>query len=215
MKQKSLSAMLFLGVLGGGFLWGDFSGLMNSAGDFFKGVGKSVEKAAGEATKSAGINLPAAEIDQRSRDALRRLYKTSPEAARLGEKAKAILVFPEVLKAGVGIGGLYGEGTLFRDGNVSGYYSITAASYGLQLGGQSYAYAMFFMDDGSLEYLLEKNQGWEVGTGPSVVLVDKGMASTMNNTTLNKSVYVFTFAQKGLMAGTGIQGSKINRIHPK
>jgi lipid-binding SYLF domain-containing protein len=84
----------------------------------------------------------------------------------------------------------------------------------MQLGAQSYGYAMFFMDDKSLEYL-DKNQGWEVGTGPSFVLVDKGMAKTTTNTTLTSSVYVFTFSQKGLMAGSGFQGSKISRITPE
>lgn len=193
----------------------DFSGLLNSAGDFVKGVGKSVGKATEEVKESAGIDLPAAEIEKRARTALEELYKMSPKAKELGEKAKAILVFPEILKAGVGIGGLYGEGALFRHGSVSGYYSIAAGSYGLQLGAQSYGYAMFFMDDKSLKYLLDNNQGWEVGTGPSIVLVDKGMAMSTTNTTLNQSVYVFTFGQKGLMAGTGIQGSKISRIQPK
>ena len=192
-----------------------YGGLLESAGDFIKGVGKSVGEATEKVAHSAGINLSASELQQHSRQALEQLYKISPKAAQMGKKAKAILVFPDIIKAGVGIGGMYGEGTLFRDGNVSGYYSIAGGSYGLQLGAQSYGYAMFFMDDKSLEYLMNSNQGGEVGTGPSVVLVDKGMAASTTNTTLNQSVYVFTFGQKGLMAGTGIQGSKISRIHPK
>ena len=195
-------------------LMADFSGLLNSVGDFAKGVGKKAEEAVESVGKSAGVRLSALEIEQKAQTALQQLYRSTPEAKKLAEKAKAILVFPEVIKAGVGIGGSYGEGVLFRHGVPAGFYSIAAASYGLQLGAQSYGYAMFFMDDKSLEYL-DKNQGWEVGTGPSLVLVDKGMSSTMTNTTLTSSVYVFTFSQKGLMAGTGIQGSKISRINPK
>lgn len=190
-------------------------GLLNSAGEFVKGVGKSVGEATEGLKKSAGVDLSAQELDRRSRKALEELYKISPKAAELAKSAKAILVFPEILKAGAGIGGMYGEGVLYRNGEPAGYYNIAAGSYGLQLGAQSYAYAMFFMDDASLEYLLKQNDGWEVGTGPSLVLVDKGMATSATNTTMNQKVYVFTFGQKGLMAGTGIQGSKINRIQPK
>jgi lipid-binding SYLF domain-containing protein len=195
-------------------LQADLSGLMNSVGDFAKGVGKKAGEAMEEVGRSAGVGLSAAEIEQRAQAALEKLYQSSPKAKELAQKAKAILVFPEVLKAGAGIGGSYGEGVLFKHGVPAGFYSIAAASYGMQLGAQSYGYAMFFMDDKSLEYL-DKNQGWEVGTGPSIVLVDKGMAKMTTNTTLSSSVYVFTFSQKGLMAGSGIQGSKISRITPK
>lgn len=216
MKNRfGISTLALAALIGALPLSADFSGLLNSAGEFVKGVGKSVGKATEEVAKSAGIDLPASELEQRAHSALETLYRMSPKAEEFGKKAKAILVFPEIIKAGAGIGGLYGEGTLFREGNVSGYYSIAAGSYGLQLGAQSYSYAMFFMDDKSLEYLLHSNDGWEVGTGPSVVLMDKGMATNTTNTTMNQSVYVFTFGQKGLMAGTGIQGSKISRIVPK
>jgi len=212
MNRKRVCVLTVL--LFGGCAMADFSGLINSVGDFAKGVGKKAGEAVESVGKSAGVGLSAAQIEQRAHAALQQLYRTTPKAKKLAEKAKAILVFPEVLKAGVGIGGSYGEGVLFKHGIPAGFYSIAAASYGLQLGAQSYGYAMFFMDDKSLDYL-DKNQGWEVGTGPSFVLVDKGMASTTTNTTLTSSVYVFTFSQKGLMAGTGFQGSKISRIDPK
>jgi len=216
MEKRLLETVLvFTMVTGVSFLHADFNGLLNSAGEFVKGVGKSVGQATEGLKKSAGVDLSAQELEQRSRKALDDLYRLSPKAAELAKNAKAILVFPEILKAGAGIGGMYGEGVLFRHGEPVGYYNIVAGSYGMQLGAQSYAYAMFFMDDASLEYLLKQNEGWEVGTGPSLVLVDKGMATSATNTTMNQKVYVFTFGQKGLMAGTGIQGSKINRIQPK
>jgi lipid-binding SYLF domain-containing protein len=73
---------------------------------------------------------------------------------------------------------------------------------------------MFFMTDGALEYL-KNSKGWEVGVGPSVVVVDEGVARSLTTSTAKESIYVFFFGQKGLMAGLGVQGSKISQIHPK
>ncbi len=202
-------------ILFSSFSYADFSGFMNSAGDFIKGVGKEVSKATDSVKHEAGIDLSSGELDKNSRDSLAQLYKISPKAQELSKHAKAILVFPEVLKAGMGIGGMYGEGVLYENGMPIGFYSIAGGSYGMQIGAQSYSYAMFFMDDKSLEYLLKHNSGWEVGTGPSIVFADKGMATNATNTSMNQSVYLFTYGQKGLMAGTGIQGSKISKIEPK
>jgi len=213
MVKKTLS-LLYISVSLSNLSYADMSGFFNSAGDFIKGVGKSISKTTDEVKKSAGIDLTSQELTNRSRNALIELEKMSPKAKELAQKAKAILVFPEILKAGIGIGGIYGEGVLFRDNNVSGYYSIAGGSYGMQIGAQSYAYVMFFMDDKSLDYLLKSNEGWEVGTGPSVVFVDQGMAINSTNTSMNQSVYLFTFGQKGLMAGAGIQGSKITPMTP-
>ncbi len=168
----------------------------------------------GDVGKSAGIGVTAKEIDQDVTTALHKLLNGSTAAAELAKTAKAILVFPRILKAGVGVGGQYGNGALRQKGKTVAYYSIVAGSYGLQLGAQAFGYAMFFMDDTGLDYLLDNNAGWEVGVGPSIVLVDEGMAKTMNNTTITESVYVFTFSQHGLMAGAGIQGSKISKITP-
>ena len=106
-----------------------------------------------------------------------------------------------------------GEGALLSGGRTLGYYNTAAASYGLQAGVQKFGYALFFMTDSSLGYL-KKSGGWELGTGPSFVVVDAGMAKSMTTTTLRKDVYAFFFDQKGLMAGLGLQGSKITRITP-
>jgi lipid-binding SYLF domain-containing protein len=88
-----------------------------------------------------------------------------------------------------------------------------AASYGLQAGVQTFGYVMFFMNEKSLEYLNE-SEGWEVGVGPSIVVMDKGMGKNLTTTTGRSDVYAFIFNQQGLMAGLGLQGSKITRIHP-
>jgi lipid-binding SYLF domain-containing protein len=156
----------------------------------------------------------AAELASTSQAALKKLYATVPLAKELGPKAHAILVFPKVKKAGLGIGGQYGEGALLKGGTAAAYYKTTGASFGLQAGAQSYGYAMFFMNAKALEQLDNAN-GFEVGVGPSVVLVDEGMAKTTTTTTLKDDVYAFVFGQKGLMAGLGIQGNKITKITPK
>ena len=145
--------------------------------------------------------------------ALAKLYREVPAAKRLAERAKAVLVFPSVLKGGLIVGGQYGEGALRKGGKTVGYYSTAAVSYGLQAGAQSFGYALFFMNDGALKYL-DQSDGWEIGVGPSVVVVDQGMAKTLTTTTAKKDIYAFIFGQEGLMAGLGLQGSKITRIKP-
>ena len=156
----------------------------------------------------------AAELAQESQAALKQLYAAAPLAKELGPKAHAILVFPEVTKAGLGIGGQYGEGALLKGGKAVAYYKTTGASVGLQAGAQRYGYAMIFMNAKALEQLDNAN-GFEVGVGPSVVLVDEGMAKTATSTTMKDDIYAFVFGQKGLMAGLGIQGNKIKKITPK
>jgi lipid-binding SYLF domain-containing protein len=156
----------------------------------------------------------AAEIDRAVDEALQKLHADSPAATELSKVAKAVLVFPSIVKGGVIIGGQYGEGALRKEGKTAAYYSTVAASYGLQAGVQKFGFAMFFMDESSLAYL-SKSEGWEVGVGPNIVIVDKGMARTLSTTTAKEGIYVFSFDQRGLMAGLGIQGSKITKITPK
>jgi len=131
----------------------------------------------------------------------------------VGGQAKAVLVFPRIVKAGLLIGGQYGDGALIKAGRIVGHYNSVAASYGLQAGAQAFGYALFLMNDKALEYL-DKSDGWEIGVGPSIVIVDQGKAKTMTSTTLRDDVYAFIFSQKGLMAGLGIQGSKITKTSP-
>lgn len=156
----------------------------------------------------------ASELAAESQKSMTTLRGTTPLAKSLEPKAYAILVFPSVKKAGLGIGGQYGEGTLFKGGKATAYYKTTGASFGLQAGGQQYGYAMYFMNAKALEQL-DKKEGFEVGVGPSVVMVDEGMAKTTTTTTLKEDIYAFVFGQKGLMAGLGIQGNKISKITPK
>ncbi len=156
----------------------------------------------------------AAEIDRDSTAALETLYASNAEAKKLGQSAKGILIFPKIVKGGFVVGGQYGDGALRQGGKTVGYYRSGAGSFGLQAGVQNFGYVLFFMDDASLQYL-EKSDGWEIGTGPSVVVLDEGAAKSMSTSTMKKGIYAFIFSQKGLMAGIGLQGSKITKISPK
>ena len=151
------------------------------------------------------------ELDASSKRVLDKLLADVPAAKALYARATGVLVFPTITKAGFVVGGQYGEGVLWRGGKPVAYYNTAGASYGLQAGAQQYGYAMFFMNQKSLD-ALNSTQGFEVGVGPSVVVVDQGMAKSMTTTTVSEDVYAFVFAQKGLMAGIGIQGNKITKI---
>jgi lipid-binding SYLF domain-containing protein len=150
-------------------------------------------------------------LERDARGALSKLTSTVPAAKSLSGKATAVLVFPSVTKAGLGVGGQYGDGVLFKGGKVAGYYNTSGASYGLQAGAQQFGYAMFLMNDKAVS-ALGANEGFEVGVGPSVVVVDEGMAKTTTTTTAKDDIYAFIFGQKGLMAGLGVQGNKITRL---
>lgn len=155
----------------------------------------------------------AGQIDREARDSLATLYRNTPGAKALADKAVATLVFPSIVKGGFIIAGQFGDGALRKGGKTVGYYRSLAASYGFQAGVQAYGYVLFFMDDASLQYLYD-SRGWEVGTGPSLVVLDAGFGKSLSTTTLQKGVYAFIFDQKGLMGGVGIQGAKITRINP-
>jgi lipid-binding SYLF domain-containing protein len=156
----------------------------------------------------------AAEISKNANAALQSLYTSVPAAKALGAQARAILVFPKVTKAGLGVGGQHGQGALIKGGKAVAYYDTSGASVGLQAGAQTYGYAMFFMKDTAVQ-ALDQAKGFEVGVGPTVVVVDEGMAKNSTTTTMKEDIYAFIFAQKGLMAGLGIQGNKITKIEPK
>jgi lipid-binding SYLF domain-containing protein len=150
-------------------------------------------------------------IEDDAKAALQALYTDVPSAKVVGDKAKAILVFPSIVKAGFVLGAQYGEGVLLVNGKLVGHYNSAAGSYGLQAGVQTFGYALFLMTDDALAYL-EKSNGWEIGVGPSIVVVDLGKAKSLTTTTLKDDIYAFIFNQKGLMAGLGLQGSKITKL---
>ncbi len=156
----------------------------------------------------------ASEIDGKATAALSKLYSQNEAAKALAAKAKAILVFPDIRKGAFIVGAQYGYGALRRGSHTAAYYRTSAASYGFQGGVKKFAYALFFMTDSAVDYL-DKSGGWAIGTGPSVVVVDQGMARSLTTTNLRSDVYAFVFGQSGLMGGIGIEGSKITRITPR
>ena len=164
-------------------------------------------------------NLNASSVNPRqlaadSRAALKDLYRVNPAARRMGSRAKGILVFPSIAKGGLMVGGMAGNGSLIRnDGSIRDFYQTAGVSYGLQAGIQEFGYALFLMDDSAFANL-NRTGGWEIGSSPSLVIVDEGMAASLSTTTMNRGTYAFFFNQRGLMGGLGLQGSKITRIQP-
>ena len=155
----------------------------------------------------------AREIDREATQSLANLFTNTPDAKVLADKAVAVLVFPRIVKGGFIIGGQFGDGALRKNGKSLAYYRSLAASYGFQAGIQAFGYVLFFMDDESVRYL-NNSDGWELGVGPSLVVLDSGFGKNLSTTTLQKGVYAFIFDQTGLMAGMGIQGTKITKINP-
>lgn len=153
----------------------------------------------------------AEDLNRDSAQALQILYKKNPVAESIAGKAKAILVFPHILKAGLVFGGSYGEGVLTKNSQFAGYYNSVSASWGWQAGAESYAYAVFLMSDRAVKYL-DKSKGWEIGVGPTVVVVNDGVARNLSSSTLKNDAYAFIFDQQGLMASLSIEGTKISHI---
>lgn len=167
------------------------------------------------AGRAVAAATTAAALDSEARQSLDTLYRLNPAASSIGQKAKAILVFPNIVKAGLIFGGAYGEGVLLKGDEARDYYSSVAGSYGvagaLPAGARSYGYTVFLMTDTALNSL-DSSDGWEFGLGPTLVLVDQGTADTLPNAPLQADAYVFVYGQQGLMAGIGVTGTKVSKI---
>ena len=153
----------------------------------------------------------AEELNKDADQALNALYKTHPGAERIAKASRAILIFPKIIKAGLVFGGSYGEGVLTKGGNFDGFFNSVSASWGWQAGAQSYGYVVFLMNDKALKSL-NATKGFEVGVGPTVVVVNEGIAKNLSTVTLKDDAYAFIFDQQGLMASLSIEGTKITRI---
>lgn len=155
----------------------------------------------------------AAKLANQSRRALDKLLAEDDDARRLNARAIAVLVFPEITKAGIIVGAQNGQGALFMGPRVMGFYQITAGSFGLQFGAQKSGLALFFMNRRALDYV-QNNHGFSIGAGPSVTAVNKGASKHLGTATGLQDIYAVPFDQRGLMAGVTITGSKISEIHP-
>jgi len=150
----------------------------------------------------------AAEVNADGRTSWQNFLQTDEAARSLNEDAVAVLVFPNIVKAGFIAGGAYGDGVLIKGDETLGYYNSVSASWGFQAGAQRFGYALVFTNESALDYI-NNSEGWEIGVGPSLVVADKGLGRNLTSTTLRADVYAFIYSQQGLMGGGGIQGTKI------
>ena len=152
----------------------------------------------------------ATEIDHDVDQALEAFKKIDGTKPFLGI-AKGVLVFPKVYKAGIGIGGEYGEGALRIKGKTVDYYNTAAASIGFQLGAQAKSIVILFTDEATLNKF-RASEGWEVGVDGSVALIDIGVGKAVDTTTIKEPVIGFIFGQKGLMYNLTLEGSKFTKL---
>lgn len=159
----------------------------------------------------SGRAASAEDLSNDATQALHTLTSTNPAASLLSKQAKAVLIFPNIVKAGLIFGGAYGEGVLKQGDKIDGYYNSVTASWGLQAGAQSYGYVMFLMNNKAMNYV-HNTHGWEIGVGPTVVVVNEGVAKNLSSSTMKNDAYAFIFDQQGLMASVSIEGTKISHI---
>jgi len=153
----------------------------------------------------------AREIDVSVNVALEQFRKEIKGAGEFLESAKGYLVFPKVVKAGLGIGGEYGEGALRVGGKTVAYYSTAAASIGLQLGVQKKSIIIVFLTSESIAKF-RKSEGWKVGVDGSVALIEVGAGGSIDSTNVKEPIVAFVFGQKGLMYNLTLEGSKFTRL---
>jgi lipid-binding SYLF domain-containing protein len=166
-------------------------------------------------TRANASQAIASDLSRDARAALDDLYAKEPGARRLARSAAGILVFPNVRKGGLMVGVEAGNGVLFSpNGQAMGYYQTAGASYGLQAGVQQFGYALFLMSPSDVANL-DRAAGWEVGSSPDFVVVDRGKSATLTSRTVDRGTYAYVFSQKGLMAGVSFKGTKVTRIDPR
>ena len=151
------------------------------------------------------------ELDAQVREAVAAFYSHTSAGKELAAKSAGMLVFPNVIKAGVGIGGEYGEGALLVGGKPTAYYNLAAASIGLQLGAQARSQIILFMTPGSLTKF-RVSKGWKAGVDGSVALATLGTGGSIDSETAKKPIIGFIFSNKGLMYNLTFEGAKISKI---
>ncbi|MGI9381807.1 MAG: BPSL1445 family SYLF domain-containing lipoprotein [Methyloligellaceae bacterium] len=151
------------------------------------------------------------EIDAEVNETLRSFFREVGAARELADKAVAMLVFPNVVKAGFGIGGEYGEGALRLRGRSTGYYNLVSASVGFQIGVQARSIILMFMTQRGLDGFY-RSDGWEIGVDGSVALITLGVGGTIDTHNIRHPIVGFVFGSRGLMYNLTLEGSKISRI---
>ncbi len=166
---------------------------------------------AGMLSMAVALAASKAEIDENVKIALAEFYEKSQAGKALAEKAAGMLVFPKVIKAGLGIGGEYGEGALLVKGETVEYYSTAAASIGFQLGAQQKSQVILFMNDDVLKKFRESD-GWEAGVDGSVAVAEIGAGGDLSTNTAQQPIIGFVFSNKGLMYNLTFEGSKMTKL---
>jgi len=161
---------------------------------------------------SMAYSETAKEIDVSVDVTLERFNKEVPGASGFIKKAKAVLVFPSVIKVGIGIGGEYGEGALRIGGKTADYYSTMAASIGFQLGAQAKSIVLAFLSENALKQF-RNSDGWKAGVDGSVALISLGMGDSLDTTNVKDPIVAFVFGQKGLMYNLTLEGSKFSKLN--
>ncbi|MGE5255172.1 MAG: YSC84-related protein [Hyphomicrobiales bacterium] len=156
----------------------------------------------------------AGEIDASVNACLGRFYKQVPGGKELAAKAKGVLVMPNVIKAGLIVGGEYGQGALRINKRTAAYYNIASGSIGLQIGGESKDILILFMTDDALKQF-QASQGWEAGVDANVALVTMGAGERVDFTKMQDPIIGFVLDVKGLMADISLKGAKFTKITPK
>jgi lipid-binding SYLF domain-containing protein len=159
----------------------------------------------------AGRAASKEEIDARVREAVETLYKSSSAAKELAGRSRGMLVFPRIIKGGIGVGAEYGEGSLLIGGRPVEYYNIASASIGFQLGLQEEAVAILFMTDEAMKRFRDSD-GWKAGVDGSVAIATLGVGGALDTETIRKPIVGFVFSNKGLMYNLTLEGSKITRL---
>jgi lipid-binding SYLF domain-containing protein len=154
---------------------------------------------------------PAKDLDAAAAAALKKLYAEAPATKALGDKGKAVIVFPEIYKAALLGGGQSGKGAMFQDGRIVGHYSIRGLAAGLEAGAQRYSYALFLMTDEAVERL-KRSEGFKIGVEPNIVMLNTGAGANVSTATAHRDVYAYVFDTHGLMGGISLQGLKITKL---
>ena len=163
-------------------------------------------------SSSTGRTASGPEIEAGVNETLNRLFYRFPGTRDLAGRAAGILVFPTVVKAGIGIGGEYGEGALRVRGRTVGYYNTASASIGFQLGAQARSVIIMFMTPEALDGF-HRVDGWKVGVDGSVAIITLGAGGALDTTKVVAPVVGFILDPKGLMYNLTLEGSKISRIY--
>jgi lipid-binding SYLF domain-containing protein len=152
------------------------------------------------------------QIDAHVQTALTNFYALNPTHQDLVSRAKGILVFPRITKAGAGVAGQFGEGALRVNGQNVSYYSLSSGSVGLTLGVARHSEIIMFMTQEALDKFTS-TKGWAIGADAGIAVMSKGAGGDYDSKTLQRTILGFVYGTKGLIADVSLDGSKISQLN--